>query len=193
MIISHQHKFIFVKTRKTAGSSIEKYLVPYLGKDDICTGSEADNTPRLNTTETDGHRGYKWISNNYPDEWEHYFKFAVDRNPWDKLVSAYYFYKQRKPKKVKDGFSSFVQSATDLNDWNMYASNSIKVDKLINYDTLHTSFLELPIPYNNELLRTFVKADTSREKDYTKMYTEETIQIVSNRYDNVIKHFEYKF
>jgi|TARA_B110000908_G_scaffold99018_1_gene116958 hypothetical protein len=193
MIISHKHKFIFVKTRKTAGSSIEKYLYNYLGPDDICTGSEADNTPRLNTAETNGHRSHEWISNNYLEEWKHYFKFAVDRNPWDKLVSAYYFYKQRKPKKVKAGFSAFVRDGTDLNDWDMYATDVIKVDCLINYDTLHNSFLDLPIPYNNELLKTFVKADTGRETNYTKMYTEETIQIVSNRYDNVIKHFGYTF
>lgn len=35
MIISHLHKFIFVKTRKTAGSSIEIALSKYLGSADL--------------------------------------------------------------------------------------------------------------------------------------------------------------
>ena len=35
MIVSHEHKFIFVKTRKTAGTSIEISLSRYCGKNDI--------------------------------------------------------------------------------------------------------------------------------------------------------------
>ena len=193
MIISHKHKFIFVKTRKTAGSSIEKYLIPYLGSNDICTGSMIDGTPRLNTTEENGHRGWRWISNNYPEEWNNYYKFAVERNPWDKLVSAYYFYKKRKPKKVANGFEEFIKSATDQNDWNMYADKNIKVDALIDYNNLHNKFIELPIPYNNELLKTFVKSDTNREKDYKKLYSMETEDLVRNRFKNVIDYFGYTF
>lgn len=194
MIISHKHKFIFIKTRKTAGSSIEKYLIPYLGTNDICTGSISDNTPQLNTIETNGHKGWRWIAATYPNEWNNYYKFAVDRNPWDKLVSAYYFYKKRKPKKVAKGFDDFVLNASDQNDWNLYASNNtIKIDYLVNYSNLHETFINLPVPYNNELLKTFVKADTNREKDYTKLYTEETKQIVSNRFKNVIDYFGYEF
>lgn len=35
MIISHQHKFIFVKTEKTAGTSLEIALSKYCGPDDV--------------------------------------------------------------------------------------------------------------------------------------------------------------
>jgi hypothetical protein len=194
MIISHRHKFIFVKTRKTAGSSIEKYLINYLGSTDICTGSDSDGTPRLNTTEWNGHRGYKWISHNFPNEWNSYYKFAVERNPWDKVVSLYYFYQKRKPKKVQKGFDHFVKTLKNQNDWSMYAhKDQIKVDCLINYSNLHNSFLDIPIPYNNELLKTFVKSDTNREKDYKKMYSEETKELVRIYYKNVIDYFGYEF
>lgn len=37
MIISHKHRFIFLKTRKTAGTSIEIALSQICGKDDIIT------------------------------------------------------------------------------------------------------------------------------------------------------------
>jgi hypothetical protein len=37
MIISHKHKFIFIKTRKTAGTSIEISLSRFCGKEDVIT------------------------------------------------------------------------------------------------------------------------------------------------------------
>ena len=37
MIISHKHRFIFIKTRKTAGTSIEALLARRCGPDDILT------------------------------------------------------------------------------------------------------------------------------------------------------------
>ena len=42
MIISHKHKFIFFKTRKTAGSSIQVTLAKHCGEDDIITGQYRD-------------------------------------------------------------------------------------------------------------------------------------------------------
>jgi len=37
MIISHRHRFIFIKTRKTAGTSFEIALSRFLGEDDVIT------------------------------------------------------------------------------------------------------------------------------------------------------------
>ncbi len=37
MIISHRHRFIFIKNRKTAGTSIEKALTTICGPDDVIT------------------------------------------------------------------------------------------------------------------------------------------------------------
>lgn len=42
MIISHEHKFIFLHARKTAGSSITLYLNKYLGGSDIQLGPYTD-------------------------------------------------------------------------------------------------------------------------------------------------------
>jgi hypothetical protein len=42
MIVSHQYKFIFIKTHKTAGSSMEMALGPLCGPDDIVTPMESN-------------------------------------------------------------------------------------------------------------------------------------------------------
>lgn len=47
-IISHQHKFIFIKTRKTAGTSVEIALSRYCGPNDVITPiSGSDEAKRL--------------------------------------------------------------------------------------------------------------------------------------------------
>ncbi len=48
MIICHRHRFIFVKTRKTGGTSVEIALAEHTGPDDVLTrfGSKEDNEMR---------------------------------------------------------------------------------------------------------------------------------------------------
>ena len=46
MIVSHKNRFIFLKTRKTAGTSIEISLRPYCGPDDIITRITEDDGNR---------------------------------------------------------------------------------------------------------------------------------------------------
>jgi len=196
MIISHQHEFIFIKTRKTAGSSIEKYLVPYLGPNDICTGSEADGTPRLNTTQTSGHLGWNYFRKKHGKILEDYFTFAVERNPWDKIVSHYHWTQKIGSWRTREGFENFVFKHCDkYNDWDKYTDpeNNIKVKKLIKYENLHREFLDLPIPYNGELLTTFVKSGIRKNADYQRYYSNRTKKLVEEVFANVIDHFGYTF
>jgi hypothetical protein len=54
MIVSHQHKFIFIKTNKTAGTSVEIVLSRFCGDDDIITPiSRTDEATRQSL----GYRG----------------------------------------------------------------------------------------------------------------------------------------
>ncbi len=195
MIISHKYKFIFIKTRKTAGSSIEKYLYNYLGQDDICTGSIIENTPALNSKFTDGHISALEIQKQYPVEFKNYFKFAVERNPWDKVVSYYFYQRHKKKKRTKHGFDAFVKNfGRNVIDWPMYTTNNnIIADQIVIYEKLHQTFLDLPIPYNNELLTTKVKAEFRQERDYKKFYTDESRDLVNTFFKKEIDAFAYQF
>lgn len=195
MIISHQHKFIFIKTRKTAGSSIEKYLINYLGPTDICTGSEKDNTPKLNTNENSGHRGWNYIKKKHNKYLNDYFTFAVERNPWDKMVSHYYWLCQQDSFKVRYGFKKFIlNNVEEFNDWGKYAvDDKIVVDQIVKFEELHQTFLNLPIPYNNELQKTYVKKSLKRPLNYRDMYVGITQRKVEEAFANVIKTFNYEF
>ena len=105
MLVSHRHQFIYTKTVKTAGTSIEKFFEP---------ACRADGSARMGALSEElisdagivgycgsNRKGKKWfdhmpakaIKSYLGDEaWESYFKFCVIRNPFDKLVSAFHFY-----------------------------------------------------------------------------------------------------
>ena len=123
MIISHKHKFIFIKTKKTAGTSIEIALSKICGDKDIITPITPEDE---NTRRALGYRGpqnyydvnsVQLFYNHIPassirmlvgDEiWDTYFKFCFERNPWDKVISWYFWEHQSEP---RPSISEFIQS-----------------------------------------------------------------------------------
>jgi hypothetical protein len=199
MIISNKHKFIFIKTKKTAGSSVEKFLWDHLDKtNDICTGSIFDGTERIGPFIKNGnHISASWVMNHYPNEWKNYFKFTIVRNPWDTMVSFYYWYKNARNAIIARGnFEDFL-NCVDLkqyNDWHRYTFNDkIIVDKVLLYENLHEEFTDIPVPYNDELLKVFVKSGYREIKDYRELYNDVTKKKVEIAFSNMIEQFNYKF
>lgn len=106
MLISHRHKFIFTKTVKTAGTSVESYFERYC----MPEGEWREEHQRDSYESEFGVIGYrgkisgekpKWYHHMPASEirtlvgdeiWNSYFKFTVIRNPWDKAISAYYHF-----------------------------------------------------------------------------------------------------
>ena len=105
MIISHRHKFIFLKPRKVAGTSVEVALAQHCGDDDIVTPIGAFD-PKWDVDQY-AHPGKKWpgygrhstlrqVRERLGREiWDDYFKFAITRNPWDLVVSQYHWATRR--------------------------------------------------------------------------------------------------
>ena len=117
MIISHKYRFIFIKTRKTAGTTIEYNLSKYLGPNDIITPSAQANylsqnfifetktssfLRKLNLSKlgnlfrgkfTDHMHAIEIKKNLSNKLYEDYFKFCVEREPIDKTISFFYMRK----------------------------------------------------------------------------------------------------
>lgn len=93
MIISHKHKFIFIKTHKTAGTSLEIALSKYCGEDDVITPiSEKDEQIRRNL-------GYR-VAQNYIIPFRNYIFFD-----WLKYIvtrKKRCFFNHIKARKVKN-------------------------------------------------------------------------------------------
>jgi hypothetical protein len=126
MILSHQHRFIFIKTAKVAGTSIEVFLSRHCGASDVVTPLEPPEPshhprndrglfnplPELLASRQGWrrclrhllrrHRFYghmaAWRVRTRVGEpmWRGYYTFCVERNPWDKTLSHYAMYRKRK-------------------------------------------------------------------------------------------------
>lgn len=109
MIISESHRFILVKTRKTAGSSVELALSPYLGPGDLVTPLRPEEEAmrkvepgvRIDRPFFLTRYGYPWRIKTHSPLWHahdylgrshhHYRVISLCRNPWDKTVSHFFW------------------------------------------------------------------------------------------------------
>ena len=105
MIISHRHKFIFIKPTKVAGTSMEINLAKHCGPDDIITPISAfDSSSDEDSYDHSVQNADGYFNHITPDEirekigeevFNNYFKFTIVRNPWDLVVSRYWWEKAR--------------------------------------------------------------------------------------------------
>lgn len=102
MIISHSHRFIFIKSLKTAGTSVEAALSNCCSGTDVVTplGNYEFNRDEtgawVHKSMNEGgylqHDDAETIRNSLPAQtWSSYFKFSIARNPWDRALSNFFW------------------------------------------------------------------------------------------------------
>jgi hypothetical protein len=227
MIVSHRHKFIFFKTKKTGGTSIELALSPICGDGDILAPLARPEEALRTLRGAQNWRLHSWWGSPRPiwkrrwfkltaqdygfynhmpanearallpeEVWRTYFKFAFDRNPWDRQISFYHQRYRRQPK--PPSFEEFLRhdNHARLNNYDIYSlDGQVCVDFLGRYENLNeefsyvlrrvgiTDFVELPR----------VKSFTRVRVPYQSYYTDKTRDIVANWYSREIAFLGYKF
>ena len=122
MIVSHRHKFIFLKTVKTGGTSVEISLSRFCGPEDVITPISPEDEairremgiqPRNFLAERSEYAVHDWLRLAFlqrrklrfwnhitardarrrlgEQTWNRYYKFTIERNPWDKTVSDFHW------------------------------------------------------------------------------------------------------
>ena len=185
MILSHRHRLIFLKSRKTAGTSFEIALSKYVGQDEIITPVVAeDETIRRSI----GGRGpqnyhYRWseflkrkdwprlsralLRRERPKKffnhiaakavrhrvgeavWQDYLKVSLVRNPWDMVISWFFWDRGREADLAK--LTEWALSRADALNMNRqfyHIDNRPVVDHFLRYEHLEPDMehLEARIP-----------------------------------------------
>lgn len=200
MILSHEFKFIFLKTTKTAGTSVEIALSRFCGPRDIITPISPQDEkirselgyrgpqnylvplhqnklPGWARLILKGERKKKYFnhisaeevkSSMDPDDWNNYFKFCIERNPWDRLISYYYWRCRSEPRpSVAEFLASTEPALLRHKGYDLYTINDqVAVDKICRFEHLETDMeavrQQIGLPEKLELPR--AKSGFRRDK-----------------------------
>jgi hypothetical protein len=229
MILSHKYKFIFIKTAKTAGTSIEVFLSKHCAPMDIVTPI---------TPPVEGHqpRNYQGFINPLPEIlerpgklfsalrravtsrekfynhmpaslvqkrvsariWKSYFKFCVERNPWDKVLSHYHMHAAREGGSLS--LDEYLARGRFPRNYFRYTNRSgakVIVDRVLRYEDLLGElgevFALLGVPFDGTLA---VEAKSEYRTDrtpYQLIFNDEQRRIVENAFAKEIELHGYRF
>jgi hypothetical protein len=207
VIASHAHRFVFVKTRKTAGTSLEIALSRHCGPDDIVTRiSPADEELRAaaggvppQNDDTDpssyAHMGARRVIQVIGRQtWDDYFTFAVERNPFD-VVASSWRYSSRKPSFTKT-FAEFVRTPRRLdrlalNERLYRMGGRVICDEVYRYEELPAAVADISSRLGLDLDLPHAKQGSGPH--YRELYGPGDAEIVAKRFDRTIREFGYEF
>ncbi len=217
MIISHKYKFIFLRTEKTAGTSLTAALEAMVDPGDVVADMSRPGWAKFSPV----HHGA--LKRKLPQlfglhvhataaqakavigaaKFNSYFKFAVERNPWDRQASLYF---QRKNKRGQDGDADFDRDMKSLlfrsteyvrlNNWSIYTiNNDIVADEIIRYENLDAGLQKIlaHIGLMGALNMPSLRSGFRDDEDYRRHYSDATRAMVARWYRKEIDALGFAF
>ena len=197
MLLSHSHRFIYIKTVKTAGTSVETALEPFCG--DGIVGARGD---AAGGAEWFHHMPARRIAAQLPRAvWGGYLKICNIRNPWDKAVSWFHFrtpgFRDASRAEAAAGFRTFVAGTDRLGqDFGKYTIRGRPaVDLYLRHACLGADFAALcgrlgiaPVPALPRL-----KTGHRPEAGWTGYYDAASREAVARVFAPDIAAFDWRF
>lgn len=214
-MVSYKHKCIYVHIPKTGGSSINHLLLPIKHERKHLIGNYRSRfqpmewgLQHLRASYILGELGYEIFNK--------FFKFSFVRNPWDKLVSQYFYTSAVVRHELREWVGITIDSTFEEYITKLYNSNplvlthphwahqheflyDLKGNQMVNFIGKFENFQE---DYNQicdilKIERTELpqinKSSPRKEKHYTEFYNDKTRKMVETIYKKDIEIFQYKF
>lgn len=129
--------------------------------------------------------------------WNDYFKFCVERNPWDKTLSHYHMINDRAGGVIT--FEEYLEKGHFCINYPKYtgSARNLLVDKVIKYeslmDELGVIFGNLGIPFAGTLGVT-AKSEHRKDRDpYQSVFTDEQRRIIEKAFAQEIEMHGYSY
>ena len=190
MPLYSNHQCIFTHIPKCAGSSIHKAFIG-----DQNTSSEHSKLDKII----------------FHEKIENFFKFTFVRNPWDRFLSTYFYFKKYGQDNGGDMLTGFIVNRFDsFNDFTKhfpmipdkifpcphFNPQNEWVDERHNligrFENLQADF-DVVCEKVGLDKRILPHANKTDHKHYTEYYDNETRQIVAKKYAKDIEYFGYEF
>lgn len=206
MLVSHSHKFIFIKPKKVAGSSIQAYLARFC-KDGI-----------IHSRDPKSHMKAVDVKKLVGDEiWNSYLKVTAVRNPWDKTVSLYFWRRRNRPfyiylKRILAGkpmhslavrlsFKEFVKELLKLDVLNEDRTITHVDGKIPNYHFIRYEYMHEDLKkFSEQIGETYDPNDMPQKKvghrkksSYREHFDEDSKKCVQQAYSYEIDRFGYTY
>ena len=160
------------------------------------------------------HIPYQYFQEKDPERFDRYFKFAIVRNPWDRLVSAYTYLKRGgitdEDKAWSESilaqfpdFDAFVKGwitpeniLTEIHFVPQHQficndSDEVMMDFVARFETLSTDLEQ--VKQRLDIQSGIRHLNYSKKRPYQDYYSPETVAIVSEVYKKDIELFGYQF
>ena len=207
MPVFHQHKLIFYHIGKTGGMSIERALGLPSGD---YKNYRSEFIHGLNKGVMTQHARPNYVNNCMNTHArDTYYKFTVVRNPWDRMVSCYYYLYNINKNKFGD-FSTWLKNAHTVVTTKSYREgdhltpqleythdtdgNQI-VDQIGRFETLQTSYNTLCEQINIPCveLKLVNRSGKRLSQDHRDQYSDQDRELVREMYGEEIEQYGYAF
>lgn len=218
MLLSHKHAFIYLKTFKTAGTSVEIYLEPACLPDEhpyeeahyrdavvSTAGVIGQRNPLRVDTSWFNHMSAAQVREQVGDSWERYLKFCCVRHPYDKVVSFFWMRIEGALREtlalspfetVQATFRSWVASNGLPDDRPIYTIDDMPVvDQVIRFEYLAEDLQalcrRLGLPWRPERLGRYKGEFRTRPEPFSAYYDAASREIVDRAYEREFGWFGY--
>jgi hypothetical protein len=202
MLVSDSHKFIFIHIPRTAGMSLRSALEPFADAANL-------DFSRMQWEKEYPHFTAAEISQIVGEErFRSFFKFAFVRNPWDRMVSRYFYLRRfnSRPDEAINIRGYYPPASLSFTEWltgnNRHAVHPLDlrqqkewlrpaVDFIGRFEDLPAAIdrinsqlgLSIHLPHNN----------ASEHSDYRQYYDASTRDYVSRVFAADIETWDYKY